>query len=59
MTEVIFGGSPGKRPDIVLLDIMLLGMDRLDALRYFHNKIAVPVTFLTALGNSIAASTHI
>ncbi len=37
-----------KRPDIVLLDIMLPGMDGLDALRYFHDKIDVPVIFLTA-----------
>jgi len=37
-----------KRPDIVLLDIMLPGMDGLEALRYFHDRIGVPVIFLTA-----------
>jgi DNA-binding response OmpR family regulator len=37
-----------KRPDIVLLDIMLPGMDGLEALRYFREKIGVPVIFLTA-----------
>jgi DNA-binding response OmpR family regulator len=37
-----------KRPDIILLDIMLPGMDGLEALRYFHDKIGVPVIFLTA-----------
>ena len=37
-----------KRPDIVLLDIMLPGMDGLDALRYFRDKIDVPVIFVTA-----------
>lgn len=36
------------RPDIVLLDIMLPGMDGLEALRYFHDKIGIPVIFLTA-----------
>ncbi|MEA4906207.1 MAG: response regulator transcription factor [Chloroflexi bacterium] len=37
-----------KRPDIVLLDIMLPGMDGLEALRYFHDKLGIPVIFLTA-----------
>ena len=37
-----------KRPDIILLDIMLPGMDGLEALRYFREKIGVPVVFLTA-----------
>lgn len=37
-----------KHPDIVLLDIMLPGMDGLQALRYFHDKFDVPVIFLTA-----------
>jgi DNA-binding response OmpR family regulator len=37
-----------KRPDIILLDINLPGMDGLEALRYFHDKIGVPVIFLTA-----------
>jgi DNA-binding response OmpR family regulator len=37
-----------KRPDIVLLDIMLPGMDGLEALRYFHDKLGLPVIFLTA-----------
>ena len=37
-----------KRPDIILLDIGLPGMDGLEALRYFHDKIGVPVIFLTA-----------
>jgi DNA-binding response OmpR family regulator len=37
-----------KRPDIILLDIMLPGMDGLEALRYFRDKIGLPVIFLTA-----------
>jgi DNA-binding response OmpR family regulator len=36
------------RPDIVLLDIMLPGMDGLEAIRYFRDKIGIPVIFLTA-----------
>jgi DNA-binding response OmpR family regulator len=36
------------RPDLVLLDIGLPGMDGLDALRYFESRIGVPVIFLTA-----------
>jgi DNA-binding response OmpR family regulator len=37
-----------ERPDIVLLDIGLPGMDGLDALRYFQAQVGVPVIFLTA-----------
>ncbi len=37
-----------RRPDIILLDIMLPGMDGLEALRYFRDKIGIPVIFLTA-----------
>ena len=36
------------RPDLVLLDIGLPGMDGLDALRHFQSRINVPVIFLTA-----------
>lgn len=36
------------RPDLVLLDIGLPGMDGLDALRYFEDRLHVPVIFLTA-----------
>jgi DNA-binding response OmpR family regulator len=36
------------RPDLVLLDIGLPGMDGLDALRQFQARIGVPVIFLTA-----------
>jgi DNA-binding response OmpR family regulator len=36
------------RPDLVLLDIGLPGMDGLDALRHFQYGIGVPVIFLTA-----------
>jgi len=35
-------------PDLVLLDIGLPGMDGLEALRIFKDKIGVPVIFLTA-----------
>jgi DNA-binding response OmpR family regulator len=36
------------RPDLVLLDIGLPGMDGLDALRHFQAQVGVPVIFLTA-----------
>jgi DNA-binding response OmpR family regulator len=36
------------RPDLVLLDIGLPGMDGLDALRYFQAQVGAPVIFLTA-----------
>jgi DNA-binding response OmpR family regulator len=36
------------RPELVLLDIGLPGMDGLDALRHFREQIKVPVIFVTA-----------
>jgi DNA-binding response OmpR family regulator len=36
------------RPNLVLLDIGLPGMDGLDALRHFRQQVSVPVVFLTA-----------
>jgi DNA-binding response OmpR family regulator len=36
------------RPNLVLLDIGLPGMDGLDALRYFQQSVDVPIIFLTA-----------
>ncbi|MCZ7570513.1 MAG: response regulator transcription factor [Ardenticatenaceae bacterium] len=38
----------GSRPDLVLLDIELPGMDGLEALRRFHRQGGVPAIFLTA-----------
>jgi DNA-binding response OmpR family regulator len=40
--------SQRDRPDLVLLDIGLPGMDGLDALRSFKDEIKVPVIFVTA-----------
>ncbi len=40
--------SERDRPDLVLLDIGLPGMDGLDALRSFKDQIKVPVIFVTA-----------
>jgi len=40
--------SHRDRPDLVLLDIGLPGMDGLDALRSFKDQIKVPVIFVTA-----------
>jgi DNA-binding response OmpR family regulator len=40
--------SNRDRPDLVLLDIGLPGMDGLDALRTFKDRINVPVIFVTA-----------
>jgi DNA-binding response OmpR family regulator len=36
------------RPDLVLLDIGLPGMDGLDALRHFQSRFGMPIIFLTA-----------
>src|SRR5512133_1679494 len=36
------------RPDLVILDIGLPGMDGLDALRQFEERLEVPVIFLSA-----------
>ena len=36
------------RPDLILLDIGLPGMDGLDALRRFRDRVAAPVIFVTA-----------
>ena len=40
--------SHRDRPDLVLLDIGLPGMDGLDALRSFKDQVNVPVIFVTA-----------
>lgn len=40
--------SRRDRPDLVLLDIGLPGMDGLDALRQFRDQLGIPVIFLTA-----------
>jgi DNA-binding response OmpR family regulator len=37
-----------NKPDLVLLDIGLPGMDGLDALKQFRNKVGCPVIFVTA-----------
>ncbi len=37
-----------EKPDLVLLDIGLPGMDGLDAMREFRDKVGSPVIFLTA-----------
>ena len=37
-----------NRPDLVLLDIGLPGMDGLEALRHFQSELAAPVIFLSA-----------
>ncbi len=37
-----------QRPDLVLLDIMLPGMDGISALRRFREEMGIPVIFLTA-----------
>jgi DNA-binding response OmpR family regulator len=37
-----------EKPDLVILDIGLPGMDGLDALRYFKEQMGIPVIFLTA-----------
>jgi DNA-binding response OmpR family regulator len=46
--EDALGMSRHDRPDLVLLDISLPGMDGLEALRHFQNEVGTPVIFLTA-----------
>jgi DNA-binding response OmpR family regulator len=46
--EDAFAMSQRDRPDLVLLDIGLPGMDGLDAVRSFKDQIKVPVIFVTA-----------
>jgi DNA-binding response OmpR family regulator len=46
--EVALTQAEEERPDLVLLDIGLPGMDGLDALQHFRTRIGVPVIFLTA-----------
>src|SRR5512139_3139989 len=40
--------SQRQRPDLVILDIGLPGMDGLEALRQFRERFHVPIIFLTA-----------
>jgi len=46
--EDALASSRRDRPDLVLLDIGLPGMDGLDALRQFKENLGIPVIFLTA-----------
>ncbi|MCZ7570471.1 MAG: response regulator [Ardenticatenaceae bacterium] len=46
--EEAFDLARRDRPDLVLLDINLPGMDGLEALRLFRDHPGVPVVFLTA-----------
>jgi DNA-binding response OmpR family regulator len=46
--EAALGLARRDRPDLVLLDISLPGMDGLEALRQFEGYVAAPVIFLTA-----------
>jgi len=40
--------AQSKRPDLVLLDINLPGMDGLDALKHLRDEMGIPVIFVTA-----------
>ena len=46
--EAALASARRDRPDLVLLDIGLPGMDGLDALRHFKDQLGVSVIFLTA-----------
>jgi DNA-binding response OmpR family regulator len=46
--EDAFDNARRTRPDLVLLDIGLPGMDGLEALRFFRDKMDLPVIFITA-----------
>lgn len=46
--EAALSQAQVDRPDLVLLDIGLPGMDGLDALRQFRDNLEIPVIFVTA-----------
>jgi DNA-binding response OmpR family regulator len=46
--ETALAMAQRHRPDLVILDIGLPGMDGLEALRHFEERLAVPVIFLSA-----------
>jgi DNA-binding response OmpR family regulator len=46
--EDALAAAQRNRPDLVLLDISLPGMDGLDALKQFKEELGIPVIFLTA-----------
>lgn len=46
--ETALAMIPHQRPDLVLLDIILPGMDGITALKHFHEDLGLPVIFLTA-----------